>query len=94
MIDPARVGYQPGGLPLVIVDTIVSADAPASSLPVVYTEQGKFQEYGFFGCNPDALIADTEIVAKAPVRSLVAWIGDGLSTCSRPTPPPGPAKRL
>jgi glycerol dehydrogenase len=79
-IDTAKAVANPAGLPLVVVATIASTDAPTSSLSVVYTEEGEFQEYRFFGRNPDAVIVDTEIVAQAPVRFLVAGIGDGLST--------------
>ena len=79
-IDTAKAVANPVGLPLVVVATIASTDAPTSSLSVIYTEDGEFQEYRFFGRNPDAVIVDTEIVAKAPVRLLVAGIGDGLST--------------
>ena len=49
-------------------------------MAVVYTEEGEFHEYRFFGRNPDAVIVDTTVIAGAPVRFLVAGIGDGLST--------------
>jgi glycerol dehydrogenase len=80
VIDTAKAVANPAGLPLIIAATIASTDAPTSSLSVIYTEEGEFQEYRFFGRNPDAVIVDTEIVAKAPVRLLVAGIGDGMST--------------
>jgi glycerol dehydrogenase len=67
-------------LPLVVVPTIASTDAPTSSLSVVYDEDGAFKEYRFFGKNPDAVVVDTAVIAGAPVRFLVAGIGDGLST--------------
>ena len=63
-----------------IVPTIASTDAPTSSLSVVYDSEGAFLEYRFFGRNPDAVIVDTSIIVGAPVRFLVAGIGDGLST--------------
>lgn len=79
-MDTAKAVAHPAGLPLVIVPTIASTDAPTSSLSVVYDEDGAFKEYRFFGRNPDAVIVDTAIIARAPVRFLVAGIGDGLST--------------
>lgn len=79
-MDTAKAVAHPAGLPLVIVPTIASTDAPTSSLSVVYDEEGAFKEYRFFGRNPDAVIVDTAIIAGAPVRFLVAGIGDGLST--------------
>src|ERR671916_764374 len=79
-IDAAKAVAHPAGLPLVVVPTIASTDAPTSSLSVVYDEDGAFKEYRFFGKNPTAVVVDTAVVAQAPVRFLVAGIGDGLST--------------
>src|SRR5918998_470223 len=79
-MDTAKSVAHPAGLPLVIVPTIASTDAPTSAVAVVYTEEGEFHEYRFFGRNPDAVVVDTAVVAGAPVRFLVAGIGDGLST--------------
>jgi glycerol dehydrogenase len=79
-IDTAKAVANPAGLPLVVAPTIASTDAPTSSLSVIYTEEGEFQEYRFFGRNPDAVIVDTAVIAQAPVRFLVAGMGDGLST--------------
>jgi glycerol dehydrogenase len=79
-IDAAKAVAHPAGLPLVVVPTIASTDAPTSSLSVVYDEDGAFKEYRFFGRNPDAVVVDTAVIAGAPVRFLVAGIGDGLST--------------
>ncbi|MGB3633192.1 MAG: glycerol dehydrogenase, partial [Rubrobacteraceae bacterium] len=79
-MDTAKSVAHPAGLPLVIVPTIASTDAPTSSLSVVYDSEGAFKEYRFFGRNPDAVVVDTSIIVGAPVRFLVAGIGDGLST--------------
>lgn len=79
-MDTAKAVAHPAGLPLVIVPTIASTDAPTSALSVVYDEEGAFKEYRFFERNPDAVIVDTAVIARAPVRFLVAGIGDGLST--------------
>ena len=63
-----------------IVPTVASRDAPTSALSVVYDDDGAFLAYRFFGRNLDAVLVDTAIIARAPVRLLVARIGDGLST--------------
>lgn len=60
--------------------TIVATDAPTSHSAVVYTENGAFSEYLYFKQNPSVVLVDTGIIAKAPVRFLVAGIGDALST--------------
>jgi glycerol dehydrogenase len=79
-LDTAKAVAHPAGLSLVVVPTIASTDAPTSALSVVYDDDGAFLEYRFFGRNPDAVLVDTAIIAQAPVRLLVAGIGDGLST--------------
>jgi glycerol dehydrogenase len=65
---------------VIVVPTIASTDAPCSSLAVIYTENGEFEEYMFFKKNPDLVLVDTGIIAKAPTRFLVAGMGDALST--------------
>lgn len=65
---------------VVIVPTAASTDAPCSALSVVYTEDGVFEEYLFLPKNPDMVIVDSQVIANAPVRLLVAGIGDALAT--------------
>jgi glycerol dehydrogenase len=79
-LDTAKAVAHPARLPLVIVPTIASTDAPTSSLSVIYDDHGAFLEYRFYGRNPDVVLVDSAIIAQAPVRFLVAGIGDGLST--------------
>lgn len=67
-------------LPVVIVPTIASTDAPTSALAVIYTPQGQFSEYLMIPTNPDMVIMDTGVVSRAPVRLLVSGMGDALST--------------
>ncbi len=67
-------------LPVVIVPTIASTDAPTSALAVIYTPEGEFSEYLMFPSNPNMVIMDTGIIAAAPVRTIVAGMGDALST--------------
>jgi glycerol dehydrogenase len=65
---------------VVIVPTIASTDAPCSAVAVRYSEDGVYERSLNLPRNPDLVIVDTAIVAKAPVRFLVAGIGDALST--------------
>lgn len=66
--------------PVIVVPTIASTDAPTSALAVIYTEAGEFDEYMFFSHNPDLVLVDSEIIAKAPTRFLIAGMGDALAT--------------
>jgi len=79
-LDTAKAVAHPAELALVLVPTIASTDAPTSALSVVYDEHGAFLEYRFWGRNPDVVLVDTEVIAKAPVRFIVAGMGDALST--------------
>lgn len=68
------------GCPVVIVPTIASTDAPCSALTVFYTEDGVFDEYLLLPTNPAVVLVDSQIIANAPARLLVAGMGDALAT--------------
>ncbi len=79
-LDTAKAVAYYKKLPVVIVPTIASTDAPCSALSVIYTEEGVFSEYLILPKNPDLVLVDTSIIAKAPARLLVAGMGDALAT--------------
>ncbi|MEG0296952.1 MAG: glycerol dehydrogenase [Clostridium sp.] len=79
-LDTAKATSYYEKLPVVIVPTIASTDAPTSALAVIYTEDGIFDEYLFFPNNPNMVIVDSGVVAKAPARFLIAGMGDALAT--------------
>lgn len=66
--------------PVIVVPTIAATDAPTSSSAVVYTENGEFLEYVYFRNNPNLVLVDTGVIARAPARFLVAGMGDALAT--------------
>jgi glycerol dehydrogenase len=80
VLDTAKAVAYYSGLPLCIVPTIASNDAPASSLSVIYTEQGAFDDVIFYHKSPEVVLLDTYIIAQAPSRLLVAGMGDALAT--------------
>ena len=68
-------------IPAIVIPTLASNDAPCSALSVVYAPSGVFEGVvEFFPSNPAMVIVDTEIVAKAPERFLVAGMGDAMAT--------------
>lgn len=79
-LDTAKAVAHAGGLPLVVVPTLASTDAPCSALSVIYTPEGEFARYLLLSRNPDVVLVDTEVIAKAPPRFLSAGMGDALST--------------
>ena len=79
-LDTAKAISFYSNIPVIIVPTAASTDAPCSRLSVIYTDQGTFDHYLPLNKNPDMVIMDTEVIAKAPVRFLMAGIGDALAT--------------
>ncbi|NLM97588.1 MAG: glycerol dehydrogenase [Halanaerobiaceae bacterium] len=79
-IDTAKAVAYYTKTPVMIIPTIAATDAPCSALSVIYTEEGVFEEYLFLPRNPDIVVVDTEIIARAPVRYLVSGMGDALAT--------------
>lgn len=65
---------------LVMVPTAAVNDAPTSRTVGVYREEDHVFVRGLTADrNPDLVLADTEVMIKAPVRLLVAGMGDTLS---------------
>ncbi len=68
------------GTPVIVAPTIAGTDAPCSALSVIYTDDGVFEEYLWLPANPNLVLVDTDIIAKAPARLLVSGMGDALAT--------------
>jgi glycerol dehydrogenase len=79
-IDAVKAAGYIAGIRWANAPTVASTDAPCSALSVIYTDSGEFEEYRFFPRNPDLVLVDSQIVAKAPVSLLVAGVGDALAT--------------
>lgn len=79
-LDTSKAVSYYAGIPVIIVPTAASSDAPCSRLSVVYTEEGEFENYLPLPSNPNMVIMDTEVIAKAPARFLMAGIGDAMAT--------------
>ena len=68
------------GVPVIICPTIASTDAPCSAVSVIYSDEGVQVGPEFYPSNPALVVVDTRIVIHAPVRQLVAGMGDALAT--------------
>lgn len=79
-IDTAKIAADRAGLPVIVVPTIASTDAPCSGCAVVYTEAGEFDSVFYQKMNPQLVLVDTKIIANAPARFLIAGMGDALAT--------------
>lgn len=80
VLDTARAVASELELPIINCPTVASSDAPCSALSVLYNVYGEFDSYLFYKRNPDLVLVDTSVIAKAPVRLLVAGMGDALAT--------------
>ena len=79
-LDTAKAVANELKLPVVMVPSIASTDAPCSAVSVIYTSSGGFKRYLFLSKNPDLVLIDVGIIARSPVRFLISGMGDALAT--------------
>lgn len=80
LLDTSKAVAYYLNLPVIIIPTIASTDAPCSALSVIYSDIGIFEKYLFLPSSPDIVLVDTEIISKAPARLLISGMGDALAT--------------
>ncbi|MGB3417011.1 MAG: glycerol dehydrogenase [Mesorhizobium sp.] len=78
--DTAKLVAMQLGARLMIVATIASSDAPTSAIAMRYHEDGSTDRSVYLPRHPDFVIVDPRLVVEAPVRFLVAGMGDALTT--------------
>ena len=79
-VDTAKATAFYTGKHIVIIPTVVATDAPCTGLSVIYNDDHSFDKYLFYPTNPDAVLVDTVVIANAPVKFLIAGMGDALGT--------------
>lgn len=79
-LDAAKAVAYTAKIPVAVIPTIAATDAPCSALSVIYTPEGVFESYLVLPKNPDLVLVDTAIIAKAPARLFVSGMGDALAT--------------
>jgi len=79
-IDTAKIVADQAGIPVIIVPTIASTDAPCSGCAVIYTEKGVFESVYYQKMNPQVVLMGMDILSMAPPRFLVSGMGDALAT--------------
>lgn len=80
VLDTAKAAACFLGAPCVIIPTAVSSDAPCSALSVIYHDDGSLDRRMPLPKSPDIILIDSELIANAPVRLLIAGMGDAFST--------------
>lgn len=79
-LDTAKSVSKNHTIPVIIIPTIASNDAPTSRIIVIYNEDGALIGIQRMAFNPNVVLVDTSVIASAPVRFLIAGIGDALPT--------------
>jgi glycerol dehydrogenase len=79
-IDAAKIVADRANIPVIIIPTIASTDAPCSGCAVTYTTAGVFEQVYYQRTNPSVVLVDMDIIAASPVRFLVSGMGDALAT--------------
>jgi glycerol dehydrogenase len=78
-IDAAKGVARALDIRMISVPTVASNDGPASASIAVYDEQHLMVEVLQLKRNPDLVVADTTVIAQAPLRFFLAGIGDAIS---------------
>jgi glycerol dehydrogenase len=78
-LDTAKRAAEICKVPVICIPTIAATCAAASVMSVIYTEEGVHKKDHYLEKNPNLVLVDTEIIAKAPVEYLESGILDSLS---------------
>ncbi len=79
-LDTAKAAAIETRIRIVTCPTIASNDSPTSAASVWYDDEGNFTHFDCWPFNPDLVLVDSEVIAKGPVKALVAGMGDALAT--------------
>ena len=79
-LDAAKILADHLSLPVIMVPTIASNDSACSFLASIYTEDGSFLKIQKLKSSPEVVLVDAEVITSAPVRYLVAGMGEDISS--------------
>lgn len=77
---PESIEHFGAGVACINIPTVAATDASTSAVSLVYNEQGTVEAALSFPKNPAMVLVDTAVIARSPVRLLVAGMGDALAT--------------
>lgn len=78
-LDAAKGAALRLGADFVSVPTIASNDSPTGRAIAIYDEGHRLASIEHMASSPEAVVVDTAIIARAPVRFLRAGIGDAIA---------------
>jgi glycerol dehydrogenase len=80
-VPPERIDHFGADVPCVNIPTVAATDAATSASSLVHNEDGAIEAIISLATNPLMVFVDTTVIARSPVRLLVAGMGDALATC-------------
>lgn len=78
VLDVSKAASEFLNIPIITIPTVAATCAAWSSLSVFYNDEGEIVEYIQLERSPEWILADTKILAEAPVRYLRSGIADTL----------------
>lgn len=78
-LDIAKIAAYNLDLPIICIPTIAATCAAVTPMSVLYHENGIYKQDVFFTSNPDMVLVDPAIIAKAPVQYLKSGILDAVA---------------
>jgi len=80
IMDAGRAIANQLQVPVAIIPTLASSDAPCTAISVIYTPEGAMEDADIYDQNPVLVLVDSGVMARAGGRYLAAGMGDGLAT--------------
>lgn len=78
-LDSAKAAAGLAGVPIVTIPTIAATCAAASATSIIYNEQGQYEKEYHRLTNPQLVLVDPEVIARAPLIYLKGGIFDSLA---------------
>jgi glycerol dehydrogenase len=80
VVDAGRAVARRLDIPVAVVSTLASNDAPCAAVSVIYTPEGVTANAEIYDVSPALVLVDTEVIALADERYLAAGMGDAMAT--------------
>ena len=77
---PERIERFGAGVPCINIPTVAATDAATSASSLVHKDDGTPDALFSLPTNPLMVFVDTSVIARSPVRLLVAGMGDAIAT--------------
>jgi glycerol dehydrogenase-like iron-containing ADH family enzyme len=78
-LDTAKYAAVLFGVPIIAIPTIAATCAASSNQIIVYSDSGEYLENIYPQTNPELVIVDPDIIAKAPEKYMISGIFDSLA---------------